>query len=65
MILPARRRPNRSHLAQTRTYAEVAGDTEDEAVEESGRAAGGEDDGEGACEGYPGAVLVGIVSWSG
>jgi hypothetical protein len=49
MILPARRRPDRSHLAQTRADAEVAGDAEDEAVEESGRAAGGEDDGEGAC----------------
>ena len=53
MILPASRRPNRSHLAQTRAYAKVAGDAEDEAVEESGWAAGGEDDGEGACEGYP------------
>jgi hypothetical protein len=56
MILPSSCRPDRSHLAQTRAYAEVAGDAEDEAVEESGWAAGGEDDGEGACEGYPCAV---------
>ena len=53
MIPPARLRPNGRHLAQTRTCAEVASDAEDEAVEESGWAAGGEDDGEGACEGYP------------
>jgi hypothetical protein len=65
MILPARRRPDRSHFAQTRADAEVAGDAEDEAVEESGWAAGGKDDGEGACEGYPGAVEGGAVSWSG
>lgn len=53
MILPAGRRPDRSHLAQTRAYAEVAGDAEDEAVEECRWAAGGEDDGKSACEGYP------------
>ena len=62
MILPARRRPNGRHLAQTRAYAEVAGDAEDEAVEESNWAAGGEDDGESACEGYPCAVER-VVSW--
>lgn len=60
MVLPARRRPDRCHLAQTRAYAEVAGDAEDEAVEESGGATGGEDDGEGACEGYPSAVWWGL-----
>ena len=45
MILPTRRRPNRCHLAQTRAYAKVAGDAEDEAVKESGWATGREDDG--------------------
>jgi len=44
MVLPARRRPDRRHLAQTGADAEVAGDAEDEAVEESGWAAGWEHD---------------------
>jgi hypothetical protein len=63
MILPASRRPDRSHLAQTGTQAEVAGDAEDKAVEESGWAAGWEDDGQSAREGYPCAVER-VVSWS-
>jgi hypothetical protein len=62
MILPSSRRPDRSHLAQTRTYAEVAGGVEDEAVEERGWTTGGEHDCERACEGYPCAVER-VVSW--
>lgn len=44
MVLPARRRPDGGHLAETRGEGQVAQDAEEEAVEEGDGAARGQDE---------------------